>query len=140
MGKYKLKTKENKKSVSAFLNSIKDVQKRNDTKALSAMIQKITGKKPKLWGSSIVGFDSYHYKYKSGQEGDWPLTGFSPRKQNLTIYIMPGFKKYSSLLNKIGKHKKSVSCLYVKRLEDLDQNVLKKMIADSVRVMKRRYR
>ncbi len=89
-------------------------------------MREITGNRAKMWGDSIVGFGKYHYKYKSGCEGDWFITGFSPCKQNLTVYIMPGFSKYQSLLKKLGKHKTSVSCLYLKSLTDIDQTVLKK--------------
>lgn len=85
-----------------------------------------------MWGDSIVGFGEYHYKYKSGREGDWFITGFSPRKQNLTIYIMPGFSEYADLLKKLGKHKHSVSCLYLNKLADIDFQVLEKLIAKSV--------
>ena len=104
------------------------------------MMREITHKRGKMWGTSIVGFGEYHYKYASGREGDSPLAGFSPRKQNLTIYIMPGFDKYKSLLSKLGKHKHSVSCLYVKKLDDIDRGVLYKLIARSVKDMKTRYK
>ena len=97
------------------------------------MMKKITGKKPKLWDSNIVGFGSYHYKYASGREGDWFLTGFSPRKQALTLYIMPGFGDYGPLMKKLGKYKTGKSCLYIKKLEDVDQKTLKELIAKSVR-------
>lgn len=137
-----LKTKENKASVSEFLNKIDDVQKRKDSKELVKIFKEVMKKKPKMWGTSIIGFGSYHYKSdRSSQEGDWPLTGFSPRKQNISIYIMSGFKDYKSELKKLGKHKVSGgSCLYVKKLEDIDVRVLKKLIKDSVTVMKRRYK
>lgn len=136
-----LKTKKNNASVSAFLNAVEDDQKRKDAKALLKIFKEATGMKPKMWGTSIIGFGSYHYKSeRSSQEGDWPLTGFSPRKANLTIYIMPGFKQYASLLKKIGKHKISGgSCLYVKKLEDIDTTVLKRLIKDSIKEMKKRY-
>ncbi len=134
-----LKTKANKKSVRAFIDAIEDEQKRKDSRSVLKLMQKLTGEKATMWGDSIVGFGSYHYKYKSGREGDWMLTGFSPRKQNLTIYIMAGFSKYGALLKKLGKHKTSVSCLYIKRLSDVDLDVLSELIARSVKHMKHTY-
>lgn len=92
-----------------------------------------------MWGDSIVGYGQYHYHYDSGREGDFLVTGFSPRKQNLSIYIMPGFKKYQTLLNRLGKHKHSVSCLYIKRLSDIDEHVLAQLIKRSVQEMRRMY-
>lgn len=133
-----LKTKANNKSVNAFIKSI-DIKRREDCRCLLALMQDITGNKPKMWGDSIVGFGKYHYKYKSGREGDWFITGFSPRKQNLTIYIMPGFANYSNYLSKLGKHKISVSCLYVKKLEDVNLKVLQTLIAKSVKDMAKLY-
>lgn len=135
-----LKTKKTKKSVKAFIDSIREVEKRNDAKKLLALFKEASGEKPALWGMSIVGFGTYHYKSeRSAQEGDWPLTGFSPRKQNLTIYIMPGFKSYTLLLKKLGKYQKSVGCLYIKRLSDAHLPTLKKLIKVSVRDMRKRY-
>ncbi|MFC1664951.1 DUF1801 domain-containing protein [Pseudomonadota bacterium] len=99
----------------------------------------ITRAEPKMWGNSIVGFDSYHYKYKSGREGDWLLTGFSPRKQNLTIYIMNGFEKYELLLTKLGKHKTAKSCLYIKKLDEIHIPTLIKLIKASVKFMRSHY-
>src|SRR3989344_3002698 len=132
-----LKTKPTKQSVKEFINKVEDEQKRRDSFEMLAMMEKITGEKAVMWGSSIIGFGSYHYKSeRSKQEGDWPLIGFSPRKQNLTIYIMPGFKKYAVLLKKLGPHKKSVGCLYIKRLSDIHLPTLRKMIENSVREMK----
>ena len=92
------------------------------------MMREITGERPKMWGSSIVGFGSYHFKYASGREGDWPVTGFSPRKQALTLYIMTGFEKHGALMKKLGKYKTGKSCLYIKKLEDVDQVTLRKLI------------
>jgi nucleoid DNA-binding protein len=134
-----LKTKPTKASVSAFIDAIEDPQKRKDCRELVKMMSEVTGKKPKMWGTSIVGFGTYHYKYASGREGDWPITGFSPRKQNLTIYIMLGFSKYGSLMKKIGKHKHSKSCLYVRSLDDLDRKVLRRLVEKSVADMRRKY-
>jgi hypothetical protein len=128
-----LKTKPNKASVSAFLNAIEDPQKRKDAKAVARLMKEITGSPPKMWGDSIVGYGSYHYKYASGREGDWFLTGFSPRKQALTLYIMSGFTKYESLLKKLGKFKTGKACLYVKKLDDLHLPTLKQLIQQSVK-------
>lgn len=132
-----LKTKLNKASVTKFLNSIKDETKRKDAFTIMKIMQKVTKEKPMMWGSSIVGFGSYHYKGASGREGDWMLTGFSPRAQNLTLYIMPGFERYDALLKKLGRYKTAKSCLYIKRLEDVDASVLAKLIAEGVKQMKK---
>ncbi len=127
-----LKTKITEQSVEDFLNAITDEQTRQDCFAIAKLMQKATKAKPKMWGPSIVGFGSYHYKYESGRESDWFLTGFSPRKQNLTLYIMAGFARYDELMRKLGKHKTGKSCLYIKRLEDIDLKVLKELIEQSV--------
>lgn len=134
-----LKTQRTKASVSAFLNAVADDQRRADCKAVSKLMQEITGEKPAMWGASLVGFGSYHYVYASGQSGDWPLVAFSPRKQNLTLYIMAGFDGYPELMAKLGPHSTGKSCLYVKRLSDLHQPTLKKLITQSVKHMKKRY-
>lgn len=134
-----LKTLVNDASVSDFLNSVEDQQKRDDSFKLIEIFQMVTGQPAKMWGSSIVGFDSYHYKSKSGQEGDWMMTGFSPRKQNLTIYIMPGFEKHQKLLQKLGNHKTSVSCLYIKKLDDVDENLLIQIIDSGYKEMLKNY-
>jgi len=133
-----LKTFPSNKSVEKFLNGISDPQKKQDCYTLLAMMKEITSHESKMWGSSIVGFGSYHYRYESGREGDWFLTGFSPRKQNLTIYIMSGFEKQGALLKKLGKHKTSVSCLYINRLEDIDISILKRLITDSIKLMQQK--
>ena len=130
-----LKTKRNKGDVEAFLNSVQDEKKRQDSFTVLELMKKVTGKQPEMWGDSIVGFGSYHYKYASGREGDWMLTGFSPRKQNLTVYIMPGFDKYDQLLSKLGKHSTGKSCLYIKKIEDVDLDVLKELVKQSVEHM-----
>jgi hypothetical protein len=132
-----LKTKRNKGDVKAFLNSVPDEKKRQDSFEILELMQEVTGMQPEMWGDSIVGFGSYHYKYASGREGDWMLTGFSPRKQNLTLYIMPGFEKYDQLLSKLGKHSIGKSCLYVKKLEDVDTDVLKELVKQSVEHMQK---
>lgn len=133
------KTRESKASVAAFLNAIDDPRKRADAKKVAAMMRKATGKRARLWGTSIVGFGTYHYKYASGREGDWALVGFSPRKQNLVVYIMPGFSEFPALMKKLGKYKTGKSCLYLNKLEDVDESVLEKLISQSVKVMRKRY-
>jgi hypothetical protein len=132
-----LKTKVNNASVTDFLNSVADEQKRKDCFEIMKVMKQVTKEEPKMWGASIVGFGSYHYKGASGREGDWMLTGFSPRKQNLTLYLMGGLNAQTALLKKLGKHKTSVGCLYIKKLSDVDVSVLKKLIAESVKVMKK---
>lgn len=133
------KTVRTKASVTAFIAGIENRARQAECRALLKMMRHITTLKPAIWGDSIVGFGEYHYKYASGREGDLFLTGFSPRKSALTIYIVPGFKKYSGLLEKLGKHKHSVSCLYLTRLENVDLDVLEQIIAASVEQMKEIY-
>jgi len=141
MVKTELKTKKNTKSVAAFIDSIDDVQKLKDSKKLNTLFKKITGEKAVMWGDSIVGYGTYHYKYASGREGDWMITGFSPRKTALTIYIMPGyqFPEYKSLLEKLGQHKLGKSCLYIKKLEDINLPTLEKIIKRGYTDMKKKY-
>ena len=132
-----LKTKRNKGDVEAFLNNVPDEKKRRDSFTILELMKKVTGKEPAMWGDSIIGFGSYHYKYVSGREGDWFLTGFSPRKQNLTLYIMAGFDEYERLLGKLGKHSIGKSCLYIKKIDDIDVDVLKELVKRSVEHMER---
>ena len=139
MAKAVLKTAPRAASVEAFLKQVPDEARRADCLALVKLMKKVTRADPKMWGPSIVGFGSYHYKYESGREGDWFLTGFSPRKQDLTLYIMAGFIEYEALLAKLGKHKHGKSCLYVKRLADLDMRVLEKLVVASVKGVRERY-
>ena len=127
-----LKTKKNDASVDAFLGGIADAKQRADAVRVMELMREITGETPKMWGTSIVGFGSHHYKHASGREGDWFLTGFSPRKGNLTLYIMPGFDQYGRLLQKLGKYKTGKSCLYIKRLDDVDVPTLGELIRTSV--------
>ena len=127
-----LKTKRNKGDVKAFLNSVSDEKKRQDSFAILELMKRVTGSDPEMWGDSIVGFGSYHYKYASGREGDWFVTGFSPRKQNLTLYIMAGFDEYDQLLSKLGKHSTGKACLYIKKIEDVDVDVLEELVKKSV--------
>lgn len=131
MAKAELKTKKNNGDVDKFLNSIEDEQRRKDTKAVSKLMEEITGEKPVMWGASIIGFGTYHYKYATGREGDWMSIGLSPRKQNLTLYLMDGFSDYDKLLGKLGKHKTGKACLYINKLEDVDMKVLREMIKKS---------
>lgn len=136
-----LKTKVSNASVTMFIKSVEPEEKRKDCLTLLKIFKDATGEQPKLWGPSIVGFGQYHYEsQRSAQKGDWMLTGFSPRKQNLTLYIMPGFKEYGDLLVKLGKYKTSVSCLYIKRLSDIDTKVLATIIKRSVAHMKKLYK
>lgn len=136
-----LKTKKNNASVAAFLKAVPDEHKRKDSQALLRIFTEITGEKATMWGTSIVGFGMYHYKSeRSSQEGDWPLTGFSPRKQNLTLYILSGPVKHSVALKKLGKFKASGGCLYIKRLSDIDIPTLKQLIKTSVAYMKKAHR
>jgi hypothetical protein len=134
-----LKTQKNKASVKQFLASIEDPVKRKDCKTLEKLMAQITGCKAEMWGTSMVGFGSYHYTYASGREGDWFLCGFAPRKQALTVYIMDGFKGYPALMKKLGRHKTGKSCLYLSQLEDVDQAVLAELIKGSVTAMREKY-
>ena len=126
------KTKATKQSPTAFINSIEDTQQRADAKKVAAMMRKATGARATMWGSSMVGFGHYHYKYASGKGGDFMLTGFAPRKQALTIYIMTGFDGFKSLMEKLGKYKTGKSCLYVKNLSDIDEQVFRSLIKKSL--------
>ncbi len=130
-----LKTKPTMQTVLEFLSSLPDEQKREDCLRLIELMQAATGADPVMWGAGIVGFGKYKYVYESGREGEWMIIGFSPRKNDLTIYIMPGFEKYGDMLQKLGKHKIGKSCLYMKRLLDVDQKVLEQLIAVSVKAM-----
>lgn len=126
-----MKTTKNEQNVEAFLNSVEHDTRREDSFELLKMMQDITGEEPKMWGDTIVGFGEYHYKYESGREGDMLQIGFSPRKQSMTVYIMPGFEAYEKLLDKLGKHKTGKACLYINKLADVDREVLKKLIRAS---------
>ncbi len=132
-----LKTKLNDASVEDFINAVEDETIRADCFEIAKMMKQVTKAEPKMWGSSIVGFGSYHYKGASGREGDWMLVGFSPRKQNLTLYIMAGFDGYPELLKKLGKFSTGKSCLYIKKLADVDKKVLKELVGESVQYMKK---
>jgi len=134
-----LKTKVNDASVDKFLSNVTDETKREDSYKILEMMKKATQAEPKMWGTSIIGFGDYHYKYESGREGDYFLTGFSPRKQNLTLYILGGFDEHEELLNKLGKYSLGKGCLYIKKLEDVDAKVLKELVTRSVKKMANTY-
>ncbi len=131
-----LKTQPNEQNVEDFLNNVENETKRKDSFSILEMMKEETGAEPIMWGDSIIGFGSYQYKYASGRDAEWFLTGFSPRKQNLTLYIMSGFDEYDELLDKLGKHSTGKSCLYIKRLEDVDQDVLRDLVSKSVEHMR----
>ncbi len=132
-----LKTRPTDADVSAFLDAVADDRRREDARTVCAMMEKITRREPVLWGTSIIGFGTYSYKYASGQSGDWPLTGVSPRKQALTVYVMSGFTEYDALLADLGPHKTGRSCLYIRNLEKVDQQVLARLIRKSVAHLRR---
>ena len=135
-----LKTKKTRASVRAFLESVDNLPRRNDALELLEIFKQTTKMPPVLWGDSIVGFGEYHYQSeRSRQAGDWPLTGFSPRKRNMTVYIMPGFTHYRDLLDRLGQHKTSVSCIYFNKLENIDVEILQEIIRRSVADMKKLY-
>jgi hypothetical protein len=127
-----LKTKKTDASVEAFLNSVEHDTRRADGFVLVELMREITGEEPAMWGPSIVGFGSYRYKYESGREGEWFLVGFSPRKRNLTVYMMSGFDEHENLLQKLGKYRTGKGCLYINKLEDVDLQVLRELIRQSV--------
>jgi hypothetical protein len=136
-----LKTRQNDTDVTDFINSIEDETKKQDCLKLLEVFKECTGESPKMWGTSIVGYGSYHYKSaRSKQEGDWFMTGFSPRKANLTIYIIPGFDNYKDALDKLGKHITSVSCLMIARLSDIDIAVLNDIITNAYEAMNKQYK
>ena len=137
---YELKTKLNKLSVDRFLKSIPDEAKRQDSIAIVKLMQQITNEEPKMWGSSILGFGSYHYVYDTGHEGDMCMVGFSPRKQTLTLYVMADFEGRDELLKKLGKHKSSKACLYINRLDDVHLPTLKKLIQHAFKYMTKTYK
>ncbi len=134
-----LKTKENDANVDDFLNSVEHEKRKTDALKVKEIFDRITGWQAKMWGNSIVGYGSYDYKYASGRSGTWMITGFSPRKTALTLYIMPGFKRYEGLMAKLGKYKTGKSCLYVNKLEDIDQAVLEELIKLSAKHMMDNY-
>lgn len=134
-----LKTRQNDASVSDFLNSIDDEQKRRDSCRIVEIMKEVTKEQPRMWGSSIIGFGSYHYRYKSGREGDWMKTGFSPRKQNLTVYAMCDVKKFNELLSRLGKHKTGKGCLYIKKLDDVNADVFRELVTETFEYMTQKF-
>ena len=132
-----LKTKPNDADVEAFLAALPDAQKRSDSLVLLDLFRTVTGEPPKMWGTAIVGFGDYHYVYASGRKGDWFITGFSPRKQNLTLYCMGGYEPHGEVLARLGKHKLGKGCLYINRLRDVDLNVLRELITTTVAAAQR---
>ena len=139
MGKYELKTKATPVTVASFIKKVPNAERRADAETLVALMRGLTKEEPKMWGPSIVGFGQYHYKYESGHEGDMPVLGFSPRSTGLVVYILPGFKEYEPLLKKLGKHSLGKSCLYIKRLSEIDMAVLKTMLVKTLAYMKKKY-
>ena len=139
MAKNQNKTTLNEASVEDFLNTVKDEQKRKDSFEIKSMMEEISGEPAKMWGGSIVGFGTYHYKYDSGREGDFMKTGFSPRATSLTLYIMTGFERHDEIVEQLGMFKTGKSCLYVKKLDDIDRNVLKELITASYEYMTNKY-
>lgn len=134
-----LKTKPTDQHVERFIDAIEDPQQQEDSRTLVELMRRATNREPKMWGDSIVGFGDYHYKYESGREGDWFLAGFSPRKGKFSIYVMAGFDEYEELMSALGKHKTGKSCLYVKRLQDVDLSVLEELVSRSARHVAARY-
>jgi hypothetical protein len=135
MAKTEPKTQKTKASVADFIAAIEDEKKRKDAKAVDKLMRAVSGAKPVLWGPSIIGYGEYAYMGASGRSGVWPKIGFSPRKTNLTLYIMPGFDKYDALLKKLGKHKTGKSCLYINKLADVDEAVLRELAERSWKLM-----
>jgi hypothetical protein len=139
-----LKTKQTDEDVNGFLDSVADEKKRKDCQTISELMSEITGESAKMWGPGIVGFGKYHYKYASRQEGDWMLTGFSPRKQNISLYLMAGYvmlenPEFENILKDLGKHKLGKGCLYINKLEDININRLKELIVISVEFLREKY-
>src|SRR5690606_34506775 len=139
MGQARNKTVETTDSVADYIGSIADEAKRNDRLRLSEIMEAETGHPPRMWGDSIVGFGSYHYRYDSGHEGDAPLVGFSPRKNELSIYLMSAFDRRAEMLANLGRHKSGKACIYIKKLTDVDERILRKLIAESVKWIRERY-
>jgi Domain of unknown function (DU1801) len=132
-----LKTKPTEQPVLEFLNRIENDSRRQDCLTVMELVKDVTGEEPRMWGESIVGFGSYHFRYESGREGDWMLVGFSPRKQNLTLYIMAGFDQYDALMSQLGKFKTGKSCLYINKLADVDLQILRELVKQSVDHMRK---
>ena len=140
MAKAQNKTTETNDSVAQYLNAITDSERRKDCFTIAEIMKKQSGFEPKMWGPSIVGFGSYHYIYESGREGDAPLVAFSPRKAEISLYLSSGFEHREELLNKFGKHKSAKACIYIKKLSDVDEEVLNKMVKNSIKHVKNLYK
>ena len=134
-----LKTKQNDASVETFLGSVANDRRREDSFTVLEVMKRLTGEEARMWGSSIVGFGRYRYRYASGRSGEMPRIGFSPRKQSLTVYVMPGFSSYEELLSRLGKHRTGKSCLYINKLADVDMGVLEELIGSSLEAMREKY-
>ena len=134
-----LKTRPTKASVTAFIDAIDDPLRKADVRKVAAMMRRATGKRARMWGSSIVGYGRYRYSNTAGSNFEWMLTGFSPRKQALAVYIMSGFTPFESLMARLGRYKTGKSCLYLRRLDDVDETVLETLITKSVETMRQRY-
>lgn len=130
------KTQRNDGDVLAYLESVSNVRRREDSLVMLKMMEEVTGEPAEMWGTSIVGFGSYHYRYESGREGDMMLTGFAPRKASLSLYIMGGHERYAALMARLGKHRTGSSCVYINKLADVDLDVLRELIAESVEYMR----
>jgi hypothetical protein len=139
MAKYELKTKATPISVDEFIRAVADEKQRADAKKITAMMERLSGHPPKMWGPSIIGFGQYHYKYASGHEGDMARIGFSPRKANTVLYLLDGFDGHAELMEKLGKHRTGKSCLYIKRLSDIDEGVLEQLCVESLKWMAQKY-
>lgn len=139
MAKYELKTKATPLSVGDFIEAVADERQRDDAKRIVAMMERLSGHPPKMWGPSIIGFGQYHYKYESGHEGEMARIGFSPRKGKTVLYLIDGFDGHAELLAKLGKHKTGKSCLYIKRLSDIDEGVLEQLCVESLKWMAQKY-
>jgi hypothetical protein len=137
--KAKNKTSKNEGDIGQFLQSVENPKRKEDALVVFNLMKKVVPENPNMWGSSIVGFGTYHYKYESGREGDFFKVGFSPRNTSLTIYIMPGFQKYEELMDQLGKHTTGKSCLYIRKLEDIDLHVLEQLVKTSYGYMTRKY-
>lgn len=133
------KTKPTTQDVAEFLDGVENETRREDGRALLAMMQDVTGEEPRMWGPSMIGFGGYHYRYESGHEGDMFRVGFSPRKAELSVYLLPGAERYAELLARLGKHRMGKSCLYIRKLADVDMTVLRELVETSVAEMRRRY-
>jgi len=131
-----VKTKKTEANVETFIEAVQPESKRNDCTKIKALLESLTGQPAKLWGSNIIGFGDYKYKYESGRTGDWFEIGFSPRKQNITLYIMPGFERFPELMGKLGKYKTGSSCLYVNKLADINVEVLNELLVAAIAYMR----